>query len=984
MFDNLKACKDIIEGAYRKFKSYYYYNKNYILIKEKIANFEANYTQMQKTFDKLASILHLQNDENNYVELLIKKVNIAVLPKKFTNEKKNDNLIISNESNKEQCVSEVNFFIDLPIELNILDTVLCVLIGQYVADFEVLSDSVYGNTLNERALYFLDRINWGNNFLFDIYYNKYTQWRNGAFDSLEENYTQGKNSLLVTVDIKAYYYSIILSAEKIKKILIFNDIYDDYGFLLQIYNKICLRYFELLKRYRKFEYEYKKDEYCLPIGMMTSMLLANLYLKDFDTKINGFKALTYYGRYVDDMLMVITVDKLNDNLETEYVLNKFFVTNNIFINNQHDYSLYGYDELKIKKDKVKAVYIDCAESRALIDIYNKFIRTYPSQVQPISNWDLELGDFEESVFLFDKFKRSNKVRDLEAMAVDPYKIGRYFAQLSSKFSNVKLEKQSQKDIETQIKKINAFLLGEQGLEYYTQWQNYMYFLICVNKEQELRVFYKRIKKIIENLKAQLNEMYKYKPTIVKKLKSTLIRHLQISYYIAYSLKIDKVPEKKKSNVQRYINANLFNHNLIKLPLANYIYNGEKALLNLNIEDFKEVVIDLETNFKFKWSPRFIHYDEIQSLLFYNEFNNFKAPHENDPQFLFEKFCLINRLVCGEPFVELIGNTRIKGFKDNYILREYTINDDTIYVGGDINVCTGNVSVNNSDIIDYLKHGTITMADKKTIWKILNETYLNCHKDVKLLILPELFYPYELIKELLAFARRSQIAIVVGLRYLKTIDNRVKNCFAAIIPFVKEGYKNAAIFIREKNDYSPIEKCILARHGFVCVDKKKPNYEIYSWKGIDIAPMVCFELTDIVARAILKGNTDIIALPVNNQDTTYFSNIIESTVRDLHCMIVQANTSIYGDSRVTLPYDRNTKDIFKIKGGINDNVLVGSLNLNNIFNYQKNYYQNEYEYLEFLLKRRKGKRQKDKNASSDRQHVKRLSARFTNKRARRKE
>jgi hypothetical protein len=42
------------------------------------------------------------------------------------------------------------------------------------------------------------------------------------------------------------------------------------------------------------------------------------------------------------------------------------------------------------------------------------------------------------------------------------------------------------------------------------------------------------------------------------------------------------------------------------------------------------------------------------------------------------------------------------------------------------------------------------------------------------------------------------------------------------------------------------------------------------------------------------------------------SIIESSVRDLHTFIVQSNTSIYGDSRATGPFDRDSKDIFKNK------------------------------------------------------------------------
>lgn len=116
----------------------------------------------------------------------------------------------------------------------------------------------------------------------------------------------------------------------------------------------------------------------------------------------------------------------------------------------------------------------------------------------------------------------------------------------------------------------------------------------------------------------------------------------------------------------------------------------------------------------------------------------------------------------------------------------------------------------------------------------------------------------------------------------------------------------------------------------------------------------------MARAILKGNCDLIAASVFNRDTTYFSNIIDSSVRDLHAFIVQANTSHLGDSRVTGPYDRDSKDIFKIKGGENDHVVIGTVKFKELKDYQSTYDPT------------------NKNESNSKPKIKPLPARFKNK------
>lgn len=140
-------------------------------------------------------------------------------------------------------------------------------------------------------------------------------------------------------------------------------------------------------------------------------------------------------------------------------------------------------------------------------------------------------------------------------------------------------------------------------------------------------------------------------------------------------------------------------------------------------------------------------------------------------------------------------------------------------------------------------------------------------------------------------------------------------------------------------------------------------------------MVCYELTDVMARALLKGKCDFIAAPVFNPDTTYFSNIIDSTTRDLHAFVIQSNTSYYGDSRVTGPYDRDSKDIFKIKGGDNDHVVIGTINFKKFKTFQLNYYDDLQKKLSIIRKERVKKKPNYPPKDKSKPNLKPLSARF---------
>ena len=76
----------------------------------------------------------------------------------------------------------------------------------------------------------------------------------------------------------------------------------------------------------------------------------------------------------------------------------------------------------------------------------------------------------------------------------------------------------------------------------------------------------------------------------------------------------------------------------------------------------------------------------------------------------------------------------------------------------------------------------------------------------------------------------------------------------------------------------------------------------------------------------------------NKDINYFSNIVESSSRDIHCYFVQSNNAKYGDNRITQPSSTVDKDILKIKGGDNPTILVGKIDIKNLREFQLKGYE----------------------------------------------
>ena len=73
--------------------------------------------------------------------------------------------------------------------------------------------------------------------------------------------------------------------------------------------------------------------------------------------------------------------------------------------------------------------------------------------------------------------------------------------------------------------------------------------------------------------------------------------------------------------------------------------------------------------------------------------------------------------------------------------------------------------------------------------------------------------------------------------------------------------------------------------------------------------------------------------IENRNTNYYSNIVESLSRDLHCFCIQVNTSEFGDSRITRPSKTEERDILKVKGGRNSAVLIDTIDISGLREFQ---------------------------------------------------
>ena len=326
--------------------------------------------------------------------------------------------------------------------------------------------------------------------------------------------------------------------------------------------------------------------------------------------------------------------------------------------------------------------------------------------------------------------------------------------------------------------------------------------------------------------------------------------------------------------------------------------------------------------RLRWSPRFIHLDELLIYYFMQSTQNGKKEFDgrSDVEAIWNRYVELNKIS------QFASNDIVK--QTETVLEESNVNLVDVFVSCDRSkeyyVGLANTAVTEEDAIQSLLHPEhkMTLQDKEQLFRMANTAI---REKANYITFPEFYVPVVWLKDITRFAQKNSVALVAGLRYIRN-RKRAFNCTTIVQPCSHNGFRNVIALFREKNFYAPEEKEWLYKLGYQIHDASRPLYYVVHAGRLRYSTVLCYEFTDIYSRSALKSRVDALFVPQLNKDTNYFSSIVEATSRDLYCFIIQANTSKYGDSRITGPYDTIHKNVVQVKGGINDVVIIGKLEL----------------------------------------------------------
>lgn len=198
-----------------------------------------------------------------------------------------------------------------------------------------------------------------------------------------------------------------------------------------------------------------------------------------------------------------------------------------------------------------------------------------------------------------------------------------------------------------------------------------------------------------------------------------------------------------------------------------------------------------------------------------------------------------------------------------------------------------------------------------------------------LVLPELALPAHWFMRIARKLQGRGMSLIAGIEYLHVGKGRVRHQVWAALSHDGLGFPSLMIYRQDKQRPAFHEEQELERLAGLELKPEKvwKTPPILQHGDLRFALLVCSELTNISHRAALRGKVDALFVPEWNQDTETFNALVESAALDMHAYIVQCNDRQYGDSRIRVPFkDSWQRDLLRVKGGITDYCVIGEIDV----------------------------------------------------------
>ncbi|MBW7876943.1 MAG: hypothetical protein H3C47_13260 [Candidatus Cloacimonetes bacterium] len=935
-----------IQDAYLYLKSYAYHENLNLFLKNRVAQFETKHLTQPLIDKAFSNVMSVVNDEDfksdKNFNTWINSIGFHLLPKQFESadhktQNQDAGLFISNvRSCSKYKVRGVNYFIKASVELHILEILWC-LYAAPALESSMSKDS-YGNRMRSSAIgYAKSKNSYSGKEVFKRYIDQYNQWRDQAVRIATELSNNGCDVALLSLDFKAYFYYVDLQfgqiATEVSQYFQNDEQHCTLALrLTKILEAIFLHYKRIILPSLKNTHSECENKLGLPIGLASSSIISNWYLSKFDSLIDDKARPEYYGRYVDDIIMVFKQPKFDQQNPIEsFVIN--YLTS-ILHKSEDNKGLYtvkvGENHLPIQQNKLILQFYDREHSRAGLEVFKQELEERSSAFKflPSEHIDKELDRFAYDILYEGS---ANKLRNIVGLAENETELAKYLSSHITAHRLCKLDKNS-----SVLPQLKRFLKGQNALQFFRLWEKVYQYALVIKNKSFLSSFCKSIKLEIDKIDdAIIDSPSEICDSPAAKVKIDLLHYNNLALSLTLGLtgieQIDELrfpTDEEKSSAKelsfQFRTSNLIRHHLVAWPLANFSdYDGDLTS-DVGINSNSKIKIN---KFKVEFSPRFIHYDEFQIF----KIIEYLEPERNLNDWLTQSQTEYKKMYFHLP---VTITSESESTPPNLVKSKIVVGDN--HLQKEVKLAIANIVVEEENIKSALRKDQTPNIDFSRQENLYNTLNAALREKADILVMPEVAIPVSWFPFMVSFARRHQIGLVFGLEHW-VVNNRAYNLIIEALPFkISNEYKSCIVLARVKNHYAPMEKNLLEKLRLYPAGNDSQNKAYYhkvSWRGFTFATYNCFELSDITHRVIFKSEIDLLFACVWNKDTNYYQHILESTVRDLHCYTVQANTSQYGGSCVLRPTSTENKTMLYIKGGENPCVLTTKIDIGALREFQ---------------------------------------------------
>ncbi len=992
--DNLNGIvSELLVQAYKKLKSSVFFDKTQLVLRNKIVRYESS-TDFDEKFIGLGNkIVQGEYDE------IIESISYLALPKSVKCDKKDN--FISNLEDEKVRVEELQYFIDMDVEGYILGILWLMLVGTPMDG--VVYEHSYGNRMRTNLL---DKYGFPTRspYLFQPYFNQYESWRDTALSYAQKSLGKNQDVVVLMLDFKRFFYQVGLSEDEFWEIVDEcvsespNNCHDNYRRLAYSLTDFV---WDVIEKYsnvlRQACYDLVEERVILPIGFHPSNVLANIALKKFDeTLINGWNPI-YYGRYVDDIIIVEKIEKNSEiykkaqqgDLKSDDVIEHYLTFCNAWqkgkskckknaeqgllvrLNEQESQKYFGENsndivykvnpkynqfeksEIIVQKNKVKIFYFDSSKSDALLRCFKEQIIKNKSEFRflPEDEAVFQSSDYTEIYHLTNN-DGPNKLRGVEGLSIDKFNLSKFLGKYLriSGLINDNLENKFESDIDKIF--TPSVLIGN-----YQMWEKVLEILIINEKYDTYFKFFKQIICAIDNTDFPENKgssLVGPEYDMVSVLSSAILRTLALVWGPEIKRLTQSIYKELESRFIfiDYSDAEDFNStrkmycitrmcDKYAMPILIDCIINDLALfedkVSFNLCNFGSVT-QVVKNYGIEYDTPYDFYPYLVTMFDLNFNNQMREltdhTYKND---------VVNARQLKEQYIKINYHRPLSNDDSiSSVLEVNSFEDDdrnfAIKVGDKkktkVKIAIANTSLYESNVEAALSGNPCRDFSRyQNLVRVVNEAIT---EKADFLVLPENYLPFEWIPILTRTCAKNQLAIVTGIEHVtmqRGFLNKeyVTNLTAVILPYMEDDYKFAYVHFHKKVNMSPNEVEKIRSYRYEPLEGN--SYELYNWNDFWFSVYCCYELTSIKDRSLFQSYIDALIAVEWNKDVNYYSNIVESLSRDLHCFCVQVNASKYGDSRITMPSKTENKDKLKVKGGKNTSLLVDDINFSELRRFQ---------------------------------------------------